>query len=72
MTEQAEIFPQVILLTSEWQLALRVKARLADTPEWALADKWESDAYDRLVDYVEAHELNYTKWDPRGPEEPES
>jgi hypothetical protein len=28
----------------------------------------EQETLDALVDYVEAHDLNYTKWDPRGPE----
>jgi hypothetical protein len=25
----------------------------------------EQDAYDALVDYVEAHDLNHSEWDPR-------
>lgn len=29
----------------------------------------EQRAYDALVDYVEANDLNYTQFDPRGPEE---
>lgn len=28
----------------------------------------EQEAWDALVDYVEAHELNYTSHDPRGSE----
>ena len=27
----------------------------------------EQVAYDKLVDYVEAHDLNYSEFDPRGP-----
>jgi len=29
------------------------------------ADQAEQEAYDALIDYVEAHDLNYSKWDPR-------
>jgi hypothetical protein len=28
----------------------------------------EQRALDELVDYVEAHDLNGSEWDPRGPE----
>lgn len=39
-----------------------------DTEEWPLLGDAEQDAWDALVDYVEEHDLNYTEWDPRGPE----
>jgi hypothetical protein len=28
----------------------------------------EDKAYQRLIDFVEANDLNYTEWDPRGPQ----
>jgi hypothetical protein len=60
---------QVQALTEEWHAALAMKLEADDTDEWPAAYRWEQDAYDRLIDYVEAHELNYTRWDPRGPKE---
>lgn len=46
-----------------WRSALDRKEREGTIA----ADHAEQEAYDELVDYVEEHDLNGTKHDPRGP-----
>ena len=50
-------------LTRQWRAAQdgqRVRGLLKD-------DVYEQACYDRLIDWVEDHGLNYTEYDPRGP-----
>ena len=52
-------------LYKQWLAAIegqKVRGRAVD-------DKYEQDCYDRLIDWVETHGLNYTAYDPRGPQE---
>ena len=52
-------------LMRQWHAAqegVRVRGRAID-------DKYEQDCYDRLIDWVEVHGLNYSAYDPRGPKE---
>ena len=55
-----------------WRHALRRKEAAADD-NWERADQEEQDAYDRLVDFIEVHDLNWCEYDPRydDDEEPE-
>jgi hypothetical protein len=55
-------------LYKQWLAAIegqRVRGRAID-------DKYEQDCYDRLIEHVELHGLNYTRWDPRGPKDEET
>jgi len=61
-----DIIARVRALTDEWHAALATKLEVDDTDEWPAAHKWEQDAYDRLIDYVEENGLNYGEYDPRG------
>ncbi|HEY5785243.1 MAG TPA: hypothetical protein VIT65_10740 [Microlunatus sp.] len=56
-------------LREEWDAALATKVEMEDTEDWPAAYRWEQDAYDRLIDFVEANGLNYSEFDPRGPED---
>ena len=52
-------------LARQWRAAQdgqRVRGSLAD-------DRYEQECYDRLIDWVETHGLNYSAYDPRGPKE---
>lgn len=49
-------------LHTKWKLAQERRERY-QTDE---AEQAEQAAYDELIDYVEAHDLNYTEYDPRG------
>jgi hypothetical protein len=60
-----DIIARVRALTEEWHAALATKIEMEDTDEWCSADQWEQDAYDRLIDFVEANDLNETEHDPR-------
>lgn len=48
-----------------WKAALDRKEREGSVA----ADHAEQEAYDELIDHVEEHDLNYSKYDPRGPRE---
>lgn len=52
-------------LTREWNEALD-RYRRDDTSR---SYEDEQTAYDALIDFVEENDLNYTEFDPRGPEE---
>lgn len=52
---------QVDRLTREWQTALNLYRASATVTN----DRLEQEAYDRLVNYVEANGLNYSVYDPR-------
>jgi len=60
---------QAAALLEEWHAALATKLEVDDTDEWPAAHRWEQDAYDRLIDFIESNELNYSKYDPRGDDE---
>lgn len=69
-----EVCPQADPVTKEagrlysvWVEALDVK-ECADDPT-PYQDAAEQQTYDNLIDYVEANDLNYSNWDPRGPKE---
>ena len=52
-------------LMGQWRAAVvgqQVRGRLID-------DRYEQECYDRLIDWVETHGLNYSAYDPRGPKE---
>ena len=52
-------------LLGQWNAALvgqQVRGSLAD-------DRYEQECYDRLIEWVETHDLNYSAYDPRGPKE---
>ena len=61
------IIAEATRLTATWVGALDAKER----GDSSALDRAEQVAYDELVDFVEAHDLNYTVHDPRGPEIPE-
>lgn len=48
-------------LTEEW-IGSRRRQQLSGRAQDDIAEQF---AYDALVDYVEAHDLNGTSWDPR-------
>jgi len=52
-------------LTEEWNAALAEYRRTDSTRAY----ETEQKAYDALVDFVEENGLNYSEFDPRGPEE---
>lgn len=62
LTDELRVVSRAVELRGLWQASL-AEHHQHDTEETALA---EQAAHDRLVDYVEAQGLNYTKWDPRG------
>lgn len=51
-------------LRSEWERRLAAY-RAADDDRIDYLDRQEQAAYDRLVEFVEAHDLNGSEWDPR-------
>lgn len=57
---------EVARLREAWQQALGDYRAGTDGDDWATLFAAEQDAYDELVDYVEAHNLNGTAYDPRG------
>jgi hypothetical protein len=68
--EQAEatIRAEAERLTAEWNAALAEYRRTDSARDFEAEQK----AYDALVDFVEANGLNYSEYDPRGPEEAQS
>ncbi len=65
---EAELHKEWHHLRSDHHLAAeRIDA--AETVTDAMADD-EQEAWDALVDWVEANDLNYTQYDPRGTEDP--
>jgi hypothetical protein len=54
-------------LHDSWQTACEA-VRKDPTGDIQLSDR-EQSAYDRLVEFVDAHDLTYTSFDPRGEEQ---
>jgi len=52
-------------LYAEWERACQMVRDSYTDYAQSKADEFEQDAYDRLVDYVETNELNYSEYDPR-------
>jgi len=63
VTDEQDI--QADALLTEWRAALATKLEQDDTDEWEAADRWEQEAYDRLINFIEANELNDSDYDPR-------
>lgn len=65
------VVEQAAKLYAEWQQAYADMTNECDDYEIGVAFRREDAAFERLVDFVEENDLNYSKWDPRGPAETE-
>lgn len=60
-THPPRVTAEASRLFLNWREALALKRRRGTD-----LDYWdEQRAYDKLIDFVEAHDLNYTEYDPR-------
>lgn len=57
----SDVSVEATKLLRAWNAASARKRQMSN--DWA--DTKEQEAYDKLVDYVEANDLNYTAFDPR-------
>lgn len=57
----SDVSVEATKLLHKWDAALARKRQMSN--DWA--DSKEQEAYDELVDYVEANDLNDTAFDPR-------
>jgi hypothetical protein len=66
-----DVTEEAARLTKVWTGAV---GRMSEAQTGAAIDRAaeeEQVAYDALIEYVEANGLNYSEWDPRGPDDPD-